>query len=71
MRRLSIERAAWIPGVSTKTAWPAGVVRMPTTRVRVVCGFGVTIATFVPTSVFSNVDLPTFGRPTMATVPAR
>ena len=43
-----------------------GNVRMPTTWFRVVCGFGVTIATLAPTSAFSRVDLPTFGRPTMA-----
>ena len=56
-----------MPGVSRNTAWAPGRVRMPTTRVRVVCGFGVTIATFSPTSAFVSVDLPTFGRPTMAT----
>src|SRR5262249_45056373 len=61
----------WMPGVSMNTAWPSGVLRMPTTRVRVVCGFGVTMATFVPTRAFRSVDFPTLGRPTMATVPAR
>jgi hypothetical protein len=29
-----------------------------------------TIATLVPTSAFTSVDFPTFGRPTTATVPA-
>ena len=33
---------------------------------RVVCGFGDTIASFTPSSAFSSDDLPTFGRPTMA-----
>jgi GTP-binding protein Era len=32
-------------------------------RLRVVCGFGVTIASFSPTSRFSSVLLPAFGRP--------
>src|SRR5262245_55378168 len=71
MRRLSGECALWMPGVSMNTACPSGVLRIPTTRVRVVCGFGVTMATFVPTRAFSSVDFPTLGRPTMATVPAR
>src|SRR5271169_2928180 len=38
-------------------------------RLRVVCGFGETMETFLPTSVFTSVDLPAFGRPTMATNP--
>ena len=66
MRRLISERASWIPGVSMKMICAPGNVRMPTTWFRVVCGFGVTIATLAPTSAFSRVDLPTFGRPTMA-----
>src|SRR5436309_2828528 len=40
-------------------------------RLRVVCGLSVTIATFCPTTRFTNVDLPAFGRPTIATNPAR
>src|SRR5262245_27684092 len=40
-------------------------------RVRVVCGRGVTIATFCPTRAFSSVDFPTFGRPMMTALPAR
>src|SRR5271167_804629 len=40
-------------------------------RLRVVCGFEVTIATFCPTNRFSSVDFPAFGRPMMATNPAR
>src|SRR5450631_887741 len=39
-------------------------------RLRVVCGLGVTIASFSPTIRLSSVDLPTLGRPRMATVPA-
>src|SRR5579863_382804 len=40
-------------------------------RFRVVCGFGETMETLRPTSVFTSVDLPAFGRPTIATNPAR
>src|SRR5579863_5859921 len=40
-------------------------------RLRVVCGLSVTIATFCPTTRFRNVDFPAFGRPTIATNPAR
>jgi hypothetical protein len=39
-------------------------------RLRVVCGFGVTIATFSPTSRFNKLLLPTLGRPSKATRPA-
>src|ERR1039457_7116240 len=38
-------------------------------RFRVVCGRGETIATLRPTSVFTSVDFPALGRPTMATNP--
>src|SRR5215467_2899195 len=47
------------------------VVRIPVTRLRVVCGLGVTIATFSPSSWFNSVDFPTLGRPTMAMYPER
>ena len=40
-------------------------------RLRVVCGLWVTMASFSPTSAFSRVDLPAFGRPTMETNPDR
>src|SRR5438876_9551095 len=60
-----------MPGVSRKTTCASGSVRMPRMRLRVVCGLGVTMATLAPTSAFSSVDLPTFGRPTMAAYPAR
>jgi hypothetical protein len=35
--------------------------------VRVVCTFGVTIASLRPTSWFNSVDLPAFGAPISAT----
>jgi hypothetical protein len=38
---------------------------------RVVWGFGVTMATFEPTIAFRRVDLPTLERPTMTATPAR
>src|SRR6266566_392298 len=60
-----------MPGVSRKTTCASGSVRMPRMRLRVVCGLGVTMATLAPTSAFRSVDLPTFGRPTMAAYPAR
>src|SRR5208283_373985 len=40
-------------------------------RLRVVCGFRVTMASFSPTSAFSRVDLPALGRPMMETKPER
>src|SRR5690349_20906579 len=46
-------------------------VRMPRMRCRVVCALREVIATCAPTSSFRSVDLPTFGRPTIATVPVR
>jgi hypothetical protein len=44
---------------------------MPRMARRVVCGFELVIATFSPTSALVSVDLPTFGRPTKETKPAR
>jgi hypothetical protein len=44
---------------------------MPWMRWRVVCALREVIATCTPTILFSSVDLPTFGRPTMAIVPVR
>lgn len=38
-------------------------------RLRVVWGLGETMATFWPTRVLTNVDLPALGRPTMAMNP--
>ena len=46
-------------------------VRMPRIRCRVVCGLGLTILTLRSSSAFRSVDLPTFGRPTIATKPQR
>src|SRR6516225_1815246 len=46
-------------------------VATPSTRVRVVCGLGVTIASLWPTSRLSSVDLPAFGAPISATWPHR
>src|SRR5581483_2405629 len=43
----------------------------PWMRLRVVCGLCETIATFCPISALSSDDLPTLGRPTMATMPLR
>ena len=44
---------------------------MPRIARRVVCGFELVMATFSPTSAFVRVDLPTLGRPTKVTNPAR
>src|SRR6202000_2950692 len=44
---------------------------MPVMRWRVVCALRDVILTFWPTSAFMSVDLPTFGRPTIATMPQR
>src|SRR5258706_444577 len=54
-----------MPGVSMKTIWPSGCVTMPWMRLRVVCGFEVTMAIFWPTSRLRRVDLPAFGRQVM------
>src|ERR1043166_6269557 len=47
----------------------SGRLTIPRMRLRVVCGTGVTIETFSPTSALTNVLLPAFGRPTTATNP--
>src|ERR1700761_6196088 len=44
---------------------------MPVMRWRVVCALRDVILTFWPTSAFISVDLPTLGRPTIATMPQR
>src|SRR5262249_49987528 len=59
----------WMPGVSRKAIWPRASLKMPTMRLRVVCGFGETMATFWPRMRLSSVDLPALGRPTRATTP--
>ena len=72
MLRLRREPAwVWMPGVSTKISWAWESVLTPSSRVRVVCGLGVTMASFSPTRVFSSVDLPTLGRPIRAIKPHR
>src|SRR3954447_5964120 len=58
-----------MPGVSRKASCPRGSLRMPTMRLRVVCGLAETIETFCPRMRLSSVDLPAFGRPTSATTP--
>src|ERR671919_482132 len=58
-----------MPGVSRKAICPRGSLRMPTMRLRVVCGLGETMATFWPRMRLSSVDLPALGRPTRATIP--
>ena len=40
-------------------------------RWRVVCGFGLTMLILRFSSALSSVDLPTFGRPTIAAKPQR
>src|SRR6266478_5432649 len=44
---------------------------MPSSRVRVVCGLGVTIESLRPTRRLSRVDLPALGAPIRATYPHR
>src|SRR5471032_2091601 len=44
---------------------------MPVMRWSVVCALRDVILTFWPTSAFISVDLPTLGRPTIATMPQR
>src|SRR5450631_831773 len=67
MNRFSCLVAPWTPGVSTKTICPRSLLKTPVIRFRVVCGLGVTMASFSPTIRLSSVDLPTFGRPRIAT----
>jgi hypothetical protein len=52
--------------VSKNTSWSSPSVSTPIIRVRVVWGFFDTMAIFSPISLFSMVDFPTLGRPTMA-----
>src|SRR4051812_30066159 len=46
------------------------VVRIPTTRSRVDCGFGLVMLSFSPTMRLRSVDFPTFGFPATVTIPA-
>src|SRR4030042_3099263 len=71
MALLSLEGAAWIPGVSTKRIWAPGRVLTPIILLQVVWGLGETMAIFSPTRRLSRVDLPTLGLPIMGTTPER
>ena len=57
--------------MSRNTICVVVVVRTPRICVRVVCGRSETIDTLRPTSWFTSVDFPTFGRPTSETNPDR
>ena len=67
MRESSRLRGLWMPGVSSSTYCTGPLVIMPVIRLRVVCAFWVTMATFSPTRWLVRLDLPTLGRPTRAT----
>src|SRR6266542_1407488 len=70
IRTFSLCSGLWMPGVSRKAICPrSGSLRMPTMRLRVVCGLEETMETLCPRLRFSSVDFPAFGRPTMATMP--
>src|SRR5881394_3486499 len=61
-----------MPGVSRKAICPRfPSLRMPTMRLRVICGFDETMETFCPRIRFRSVDFPAFGRPIRATTPKR
>ena len=64
-------RGSMMPGVSKKMNCVSSVETIPEMRVRVVWGLRVTAASFWPTRAFRSVDLPTFGRPSRPTNPAR
>ncbi len=71
-RALSVEPCrVWKPGVSTSTNWTEGSVSTPTIRWRVVCGLRDVMLMRSPTRALTSVDLPTEGRPTIATWPQR
>src|SRR5712691_9895015 len=59
-----------MPGVSRNTSCAWGRFLTPKMRWRVVCGLGVTMASFIPMMALSNVDLPTLGAPMIVTTPA-
>ena len=65
----SLVRGLCKPGVSTNTICQSARVATPKILVRVVWGRSDTMATFSPTKAFIRLDLPTLGRPTMATKP--
>src|SRR4029453_3740155 len=55
--------------VSMNTSCEPSTIAMPRNNARVVCALGDTIATLVPTSALTSVDLPTLGGPSNATNP--
>jgi hypothetical protein len=57
--------------VSRRTIWLLSVVRIPTIRSRVDCGFGLVMLSFCPTMRLSIVDFPALGFPATVTMPAR
>src|SRR5215207_2934767 len=71
MARSSRRRGRKMPGVSTKMSCERLSMAIPRMSARVVCTFGVTIDTLVPTSALVSVDLPTLGAPISATKPQR
>src|SRR5262245_8641884 len=71
MARSSRRRGANNPGVSTRMIWARPAMAMPRSNARVVCALGVTIATLLPTSALTSVDLPTLVAPISATNPQR
>ena len=70
IRCVSLSIGFWKPGRSTSTSCQSSSFATPKTRRRVVFGTAEVIAIFSPTSAFTSVDLPTFGRPATAMKPA-
>ena len=63
-RAVGWRRGAKMPvGVADQDQLRPPTIAMPSSRLRVVCTFGVTIASFCPTSWLSSVDLPALGAP--------
>src|SRR5215211_1847449 len=71
IRSVSTSRGRCTPGRSTRTSCQSSPDATPRISRRVVWGLSDTIATLPPTIRFTSVDLPTFGRPAMATKPER
>ena len=71
MKRLSLDEASWMPGVSKKRICAEGRVLTPRILCQVVWGLGEMMAIFSPTRRLRRVDLPTLGRPTIGTTPER
>ena len=64
---IGVARSARPAVSSSRTGTPA-ITSVPSTTSRVVPGVAATIARSCPSSAFSRLDLPAFGRPTSATV---